>query len=109
MGEEDTRSLPGAAQAALRKRAVRAVLGGMTQVEVARVFGVHPNAVNRWIKRYREGGWDGLSERRRGRRAGEQAALSERQQQELIALVRNSTPISSALRGFCGPAMPSPS
>jgi transposase len=100
MGEEDTRSLPGAAQAALRKRAVQAVLGGMTQVEVARVFGVHPNAVNRWIKRYREGGWDSLSERRRGRRAGEQAALSERQQQEVIALVRETTPDELGLAGF---------
>ena len=100
MGEDDTRSLPGAAQAALRKRAVQAVLGGMTQVEVARVFGVHPNAVNRWIKRYREGGWDSLSERRRGRRAGEQAALSERQQQEVITLVRETTPDELGLAGF---------
>jgi transposase len=100
MGEEDTRSLPGAAQAALRKRAVQAVLGGMTQVEVARVFGVHPNAVNRWIKRYRQGGWDGLSQRRRGRRAGEQAALSERQQQEVITLVRETTPDELGLPGF---------
>jgi transposase len=100
MGEEDTRSLPGAAQAALRKRAVQAVLGGMTQVEVARVFGVHPNAVNRWIKRYRQGGWDGLSQRRRGRRAGEQAALSERQQQEVITLVRETTPDELGRPGF---------
>jgi transposase len=100
MGEEDTRSLPGAAQAALRKRAVQAVLDGMTQAEVARVFGVHPNAVNRWIKRYREGGWAGLSERRRGRRAGEQAALSERQQQEVITLVRETTPDELGLPGF---------
>ena len=92
--------MPGAAQAALRNRAVRAVLDGMTQVEAARVFGVHPNAVNRWIKRYREGGWDGLSERRRGRRVGEQAALSERQQQEVITLVRETTPDQLGLAGF---------
>jgi transposase-like protein len=57
MTDEDTRSLPGAAQAALRTRAVQAVLDGMTQAEAARVFGVHPNAVNRWVKRYREGGF----------------------------------------------------
>ena len=92
--------MPGAAQAALRNRAVRAVLDGRTQVEAARVFGVHPNAVNRWIKRYREGGWDGLSERRRGRRVGEQAALSERQQQEVITLVRETTPDQLGLAGF---------
>jgi transposase len=100
MTDEDTRSLPAAAQAALRSRAVRAVLEGMTQAEAARVFRVHPNAVNRWIKRYREGGWAGLAERRRGRRAGEQAALTELQQQELIALVRDSTPDQLGLAGF---------
>jgi transposase len=100
MAEEDTRSLPAAAQAALRNRAVRAVLDGMTQAEAARVFGVHHNAVNRWIKRYREGGFHGLAEQRRGRRPGEQAALSEPQQQELIALVRESTPDQLGLAGF---------
>src|SRR4030095_9590597 len=100
MADGDTRSLPAAAQAALRDRAVRAVLEGMTQVEAARVFGVHPNAVNRWIKRYREGGWDGLSERRRGRRVGEQAALSKRQQQEVITRVRETTPDELGLAGF---------
>jgi transposase len=100
MSKEDARSLPGAAQAALRKRAVQAVLDGMPQAEAARVFGVHPNAVNRWIKRYRAGGWDALAERRRGRRAGEQAALTSTQQQEVIALVREATPDQLGLAGF---------
>jgi transposase len=80
MADEDTRSLPAAAQAALRSRAVRAVLDGMTQAEAAQVFGVHHNAVNRWSKRYREGGFPGLSEQRGGRRPGKQAALSRSQQ-----------------------------
>jgi transposase len=100
MAREDTRSLSGAAQAALRTRAVQAVLGGMTQAQAARVFRVHPNAVNRWMGRYREGGWDGLAERRRGRRPGEQPALSERRQQEVMALVRESTPDQLGLSGF---------
>jgi transposase len=99
MTDEDTRSLPAAAQAALRSRAVRAVLDGRTQAEAARVFGVHHNAVNRWIKRYREGGFPGLSERRRGRGPGEQAALSESRQQELMALVRETTPAQLGLAG----------
>jgi transposase len=109
MADEDPRSLPAAAQAALRTRAVRAVLDGMTQAEAARVFGVHHNAVNRWVKRYRQGGWDGLSEQRRGRRPGEQPALSAPQQQEVVALVRDATLTNLAWRGFCGPARRSPS
>ncbi len=100
MSNNDARSLPGAAQAALRKRAVQAVLDGRSQAETARLFGVHPNAVNRWVKRYRQGGFHALSEGRRGRRAGEQAALTERQQQEVIALVRDATPDALGLAGF---------
>jgi transposase len=100
MADEDARSLPAAGQAALRNRAVRAVLDGRTQAEAARVFGVHHHAVNRWSKRYREGGWAGLAERRRGRRPGEQPALSELHQQEVIALVRDSTPDQLGLAGF---------
>jgi transposase len=99
MPNNDARSLPGAAQAALRNRAVQAVLDGMGQAEAARVFGVHPNAVNRWVKRYRQGGFHALSQRRRGRRAGEQAALSESQRQEIIALVRDTTPDALGLAG----------
>jgi transposase len=100
MADEDTRSLSGAAQAALRNRAVQAVLGGLSQAEAARVFGVHRNAVNRWVRRYRDGGWAGLAERRRGRRPGDQPALSEHQQQEVMALVRESTPDQLGLAGF---------
>ena len=100
MSNEDARSLPGAAQEVLRKRAVRAVLDGMSQAKAARVFGVHRNAVNRWVKRYRHGGWDALSQRRRGRRAGEPATLSPRQQQEVIALVRETTPDQLGMAGF---------
>src|SRR5688572_3126902 len=100
MPNEDARSLPGAAQAALRTRAVRAVVDGMSQAETARVFGVHPNAVNRWVKRYRQGGWEALGPRRRGRRAGEQAALTETQQREVVALVRDTTPDRLGLPEF---------
>jgi transposase len=100
MADEGARSLSGAAQAALRNRAVQAVLDGMTQAEAARVFRVHPNAVNRWIRRYREGGFPGLAEQRRGRRPGEQPALAAPQQQEVIALVRDSTPDQLGLAGF---------
>ena len=75
----------------------------MTQAQAARVFGVHHNAVNRWIKRHREGGWAGLGEQRRGRRPGEQAALTELRQQEIIALVRESTPDQLGLPGSVDP------
>src|SRR6266705_3537464 len=82
MLNEDARSLPGAAQAALRTRAVRAVLDGMPHVEAARAVGVHPNAVGRWMA------------------ATGRAARSPGQQQEIIALVGETTPDELGLAGF---------
>ncbi|MFQ5745488.1 MAG: IS630 family transposase [Acidobacteriota bacterium] len=67
MQGKDARSLPAAAQVALRRRALAAVLAGHTQVEVARLLGVTKQAVYLWMRRYRRGGRGALAARRRGR------------------------------------------
>ena len=48
---------------ATRRRAVRQVLGGQTQVTVAKVFGVHPVTVAKWVARHRASGEAGLAAR----------------------------------------------
>ena len=58
----------------LRRQAVAAVRGGMTQAEAARVFGASERAVNEWMARSRAGGVAALAARRRGRRAERMAA-----------------------------------
>ena len=68
---KDARSLRPDAQAALRQRAVRAVVGGgRTQVDVAEAFGVTRQAVGKWMKAYREGGKAALAARKRGPKSG---------------------------------------
>jgi len=64
---KDARSLAPATQAALRVRAVDAVRGGRSQVEVAHLLGVSSQAVWLWIRRYRGGGRRALRARQRGR------------------------------------------
>lgn len=64
---KDARSLPAAAQEDLRRKAVAAVRSGMSQVEVARVFGVTRQAVGRWVGTSREKGTAALRAKRRGR------------------------------------------
>ena len=49
---------------------------GLPHAEVARLFGVHPNTVSKWVRRARAGGRVTLAAGRRGRRAGEQLALA---------------------------------
>ena len=68
--DDDARSLPPAAQAALRRRAVKAVTAGMSQTEAAAVFGVTRQAIGKWIKAYRAGGEPALAAKKRGPKGG---------------------------------------
>jgi len=70
MKTRDARSLPAVAQEDLRRKAVKAVLGGMNQVEVARVLGVTRQAIGKWLKAYRECGLKALKAKRQGRPKG---------------------------------------
>jgi transposase len=68
MDKQDARSIPPAAQEALRFRAVRAVLSGRRQKEVISFIGISQAALTKWLKLYRQGGEAALKPRRRGRR-----------------------------------------
>jgi transposase len=70
MKTKDARSLPGVAQADLRKKAVNAVLHGAKQIEVAQLLGVTRQSVGKWVKAYKEGGRKRLEAKRRGRPKG---------------------------------------
>lgn len=67
---KDARSLPAVAQEDLRRKAVKAVLGGMKQVEAAKVLGVTRQAIGKWLKAYRQGGLKTLKTKRQGRPRG---------------------------------------
>ena len=70
MQTKDARSLPAAAQQDIRRKAVKAVLNGRKQTEVAALFGVTRQAVGRWIEAYRLGGTQALEAKHRGRPKG---------------------------------------
>ncbi len=70
MKTKDARSLPAVAQEDLRRKAVKAVLGGMKQIEAAKVLGVTRQAIGKWLKAYRQGGLKTLKAKRQGRPRG---------------------------------------
>lgn len=70
MEEVDARSLSPKAQERLRQLAVKAVLDGKKQVEVAKLFGVTRRAVTNWLKAHRAGGMQALKAKRQGRPQG---------------------------------------
>ena len=67
MTTRDARSLPATAQEDLRRKAVNAAQGGMTQGDVARMFGVTRQAVGHWVTAHRNGGVKALRAHPRGR------------------------------------------
>lgn len=101
MSQADARSLSQDAQEALRVRGVKLVVEeGWSQVAVAEAFGVDGRVVRRWMKRYRRGGWAALAKRRRGRRVGEQQALSAAQQASIAGSIAGKCPDQLRIPGL---------
>jgi transposase len=93
VADTDARSLSQDAQEALRVRGVRLIVEeGWTRVAVAEALGVNERIVGRWMRRYRRGGLKALAKRRRGRRPGEQQALTAAQQERLVELIVGHCP-----------------
>src|SRR3954452_10885589 len=90
--ERDFRKLAPATQAALRGIAVAMVKAGKTRVEAADAVGVNRRFVGRWAKAADQSGEAVLAGRRRGRRPGEQNALSAAQEDWLRGLIARGCP-----------------
>ena len=70
MRTKDFRALNSQAQEDIRRKAVKAVLSGHSQMETAGLFGVTRQAVGGWIKLYKTDGAKALKAGRRGRPYG---------------------------------------
>ena len=90
MKEHDARHLSPDAQEALRRRVVRAVEGGASQAEAARVFGVSRQSVNAWMGKQRRGGGDALCSGRRGRPSSPR--LLPREEAKAVRLIAGRCP-----------------
>ena len=85
--ERDFRKLAPATQAELRHIAVAMVRAGKTRIEAAATVGVNRRFVGQWVKAAAQCGEAGLAGGRRGRRPGEQKALSTMQEDRLRGLI----------------------
>jgi transposase len=90
-----------AAQEEVRRRAVLLVeQERYRQGEAAALLEVSRQSVNEWVAAFRAGGEEALLARRRGRRAGEKTALSERQQAQIAKAIREKNPDQLRRPGF---------
>ena len=90
--KRDFRTLAPATQAELRRVAVAMVRAGKTRIEAAQTVGVNRRFVGQWVKVAAQDGEAVLAGRRRGRRPGEQKALSAAQEDRLRVLVARGCP-----------------
>src|SRR4051794_3664963 len=90
--ERDFRKLTPATQAELRRIAVAMVRAGKTRIEAAATVGVNRRFVGRWVKIAAQRGEAVLAGGRRGRRPGEQKALSAAQEEGLRCLIARGCP-----------------
>jgi transposase len=98
MAAGDARGLPTDALMDLRKRVVAAVEAGASQAQVARLFGVSRQTVGAWVRAYRNRGDSAFRPNPRGRRPGEQLALTASQQQWVARTTIRRTPDDIGLR-----------
>jgi transposase len=90
METKDARSLSPSAQEAVRMRAVKAVLEGQKQRDVARMFGVTVQSICKWVKLHRLEGSQGLKAKKRGRRKG--SSLLPWQAAQIVQTVQGRCP-----------------
>lgn len=92
MATNDARSLSAEALEALRRRAVAAVAAGVSRAEVARLFGVSRKTVGAWVAAHERLGDEAFRPKRRGRRPGEQFALTPEQQAWVVGTIVDGGP-----------------
>lgn len=102
MEKQDARSLPPAAQEALRHRDVQAILRGQSQTAVAITFGLSRGAVAKWMQLYRQNGEKALNGAKRCRH--KQIQLEPCKRHKPSALLPTIARIKSSCLGFSGPA-----
>lgn len=90
--DRDFRKLDPAAQAEARRIAVALVKSGKTRIEAAKAVGVNRRFVGEWVAAERAQGPSALQGRKRGRRPGEQKALTHEEEEKIRKLITDRCP-----------------
>ena len=90
MSKEDFRKTPQKVQDEIRKRAVKAVLSGKSQTEVAKMFGVSRSTVNIWVNNYKRKGSQTLISKKRGNH--QEPKLKGYQAATVVNIIRDRHP-----------------
>lgn len=92
MERDDARKLSSAEQHERRRQVVRAYKRGRTRTQIAEDVGLSYTAVGKIIALFEASGMAALAPRRRGRRAGEDRALTPAQEEAILLAISNQGP-----------------
>jgi len=92
MEKDDARKLSPAEQHERRRQVIRAHQRGRTRTQIAQEVGLSYTAVSKTIARFESQGLAGLAPRTRGRRSGEDRALSVEQEQAIQRTICDKRP-----------------
>lgn len=92
MDKDDARKLSPAEQHERRRQVIRAYKRGRTKMQIAQDVGLSHTAVTKVIARYQAEGMAGLEPRTRGRRHGEDRALTVEQENRVRQLICDQRP-----------------
>jgi len=79
-------------QESIRIKAVKLILKGTTSKAVAALFEVSPQAVCKWLKLYKEGGFKALKSKQRGKRKDTGRRLSDDQEWSIYRTILDKCP-----------------
>ena len=92
MEKDDARKLSPAEQHERRRQVIRAHKRGRSRTQIAKEVGLSYTAVSKTIERFEAHGMAALAPRTRGRRSGEDRALSEEQEQAIQRTICDKRP-----------------
>lgn len=92
MKKLDFRSVDSKTRNTIRKRAMHALSKGVKKKEVALLYGVNPNTITNWVKKYKVQGSKGLLDNVRGVKSEDKKLLSKAQERQVQAMILDTMP-----------------
>lgn len=92
MENKDFRSVDSNTRKEIRKLAMKQIASGIRKKIVAEMYGVNPNTISSWVKKYALDGTKGLTDNKRGVKSEDKKLLNTKQEQDIQTMITDVMP-----------------
>ena len=92
MENKDFRSVDSNTRKEIRKLAMKQIASGIRKKIVAEMYGVNPNTISSWVKKYALDGTKGLTDNKRGVKSEDKKLLNTKQEQDIQNMITDVMP-----------------